>query len=501
LKAAEKTLKENLGIDGTQLRDELLGDAIVAAYRPGPPGKPEQEQGVMLLRARNEKVLADLIERVNKVQKEEGELKDLEERRHKGAVYYRRLEFDKRGERDKPPTFYYVHGPVLALSSQESMLRQVIDCDRRDSGTTGEAARRLRELDAQRALLAVWINPRAFDAEVDHKIAKSSIGRSATVQHFARYWKALDSVVLSLSPRERDINLSLGVRARVEELPPAARRLFGEGTTASAVWRRFPESALLAVGGRFDGATLLDVFDGFLAAENRQALHATLNRQFAALLGEEDFARDVLPALGPDWGLCITAPAPRDKSWIPQTLFALRVDANRTKKALDRKLLGGLDFAARLVILGHNTQHPDEPMALKSGEVDGREVRYLSGERGLPSGLQPAYGLLHGYLLLSSSLDAMSRFANAKPQAADGSAIPLLRISCKDWRAYLRERRQPIVRFLAARNKLSLDAAGQQLNGLLTGLHFIDRIELRQRAAPGQVIFTLSVQTAQALKK
>jgi hypothetical protein len=496
----EAKMKEKLGLDWTRLRDDILGDALVLAYQPGPPGKPEQEQGVLLLRARNAKVLADLIERVNKVQKEEGELKDLEERRHNEAVYYRRLEFDKHTERDKPPTFYYVHGPVLALSSQESMLQKIIEGDRPDAGISGEAARRLRELDAERALLAVWINPRAFDPEVDAKVAKSPIERSATVKYFARYWKALDSVVLSLSPAERDINLSLGVRARVEELPPAARRLFREGATASAVWGLFPESALLAAGGRLDGAALLDVFGGFLTAENRQALHATLNRQFAALLGEEDFARDVLPVLGPDWGLCITAPAPRDKNWMPQTLFALRVDVNR-KKALDRKLLDGLDFAARLLILGHNTQYPDQPMVLKNGEVAGQEVRYLAGERGLPDGLQPAYGLLHGYLILASSLESMNRFANAKPQTAAGSPVPLLRISCKDWRTYLNERREPIVQFLAARNKLSRDAAGQQLNGLLAGLHFIDRIELRQRAAPGQVIFTLSVQTAQALKK
>ncbi|HTU19789.1 MAG TPA: hypothetical protein VMG10_17130 [Gemmataceae bacterium] len=496
----EAKMKDKLGLDWTRLRDDILGDALVLAYRPGPPGKPEQEQGVMLLRARNEKILAELIERLNKLQKEEGELKDLEERRHNGAVYFRRLEFDKRTERDKPPTFYYVHGAVLALSSQESMLRQVMDLDRRDAGPT-EVARRLRELDAERALVAMCINPRAFDAEVDAKVAGSPPERSATVKHFARYWKALDSVVLSLSPTEQDINLSLGVRARVEEMPPAARRLFREAATASEAWRRFPESALLAAGGRIDGATLLEVFGGFLTTENRQALHATLNRQLAALLGEEDFARDVLPALGPDWGLCITAPAPNDKSWMPQTLFALRVDASRTKKALDRKLLGGLDFAARLLLLGHNTQHPDQPMVLKSGEVDGQEVRYLAGERGAASEMQPAYGLLHGYLLLASSVNVMTRFANAKPQAAAGSPIPLLRISCKGWRVYLRERREPIVRFLAARNKLRLDDAGRQLNGLLAELDFINRIELRQRAAPNQVIFTLSVQTAHALKK
>ena len=172
----ETKMKEKIGLDWARLRDDILGDALVLAYRPGPSGKPEQEQGVMLLRARNEKVLADLLDRVNKVQKEEGELKSLEERRHNDIVYYRRLEYDKRTERDKPPTFYYVHGPILAISTQESMIQQVIECD--CTGATnapphsalspqvekgkktkplplggegrvrGEVARRLRELDA-----------------------------------------------------------------------------------------------------------------------------------------------------------------------------------------------------------------------------------------------------------------------------------------------------------------------------------------------------------------
>jgi hypothetical protein len=504
LERFESTMKEKIGLDWAKLRDDILGDALVLAYRPGPPGKPEQEQGVMLLRARNAKVLADLIERINKVQKDEGELKDLQERRYNDTVYYRRLEYDKRGERDKPPSFYYVHDAILALSTQEDMLRQVIACDRtRSSAVVPEAMRRLRELDAERALLAVWINPRAFDAEMQAKLAAAPAERAVPVKQFALYWKALESVVLSLSTADRDINLSLGVRARLDELPPAARRLFREAAATSDVWRRFPESALLAVGGRLDGATLLDVVGGFLSADAQLMLRTTLNRPFATLLGEDDFTRDMLPGLGPDWGLCITAPDARSKNWLPQSLLALRVEATRGKKGLERKLLGALDFAARFVLLGHNNQHPEQPMTLKNGEVNGQDVRYLAGERGLPSGLQPAYGLLSGYLVLSSSLDSMSRFAQATPAAAPvaDAPSPLLRLSIKDWRNYLKERRTPIAAFLADKYKLSGDAANQKLDALLAGLQFVERVELRQRVAPGQVIFTLSAQTTQALKK
>ncbi|SRR5579883_177734 len=513
----ESKMKEKLGLDWTRLRDDILGDALVLGYRPGPPGEPEKEEGFLLLRARNEKVLTELIERVNKVQKEEGELKDLEKRRHNGIVYYRRLEHENRTQRDKPPMFYHVHGPILALTSQESMIRQIIDCDRdRSSDSVPEATRRLRELDAERALMAVWINPRAFDADLDAKAATSLSEGCAAVKHFAQYWKALDSVVLSLSPDDRDIiNLSLGVRARLEAMPPAARRMFREGATASEVWKRFPNSALLAAGSRIDGAALLEVFGGFLATETRQTIKATLNLKLGALLGEEDFARDFLPAFGPDWGLCVTAPSAQDKNWMPQALFALRVAPTRTKKSVETKLLAALDFAARLVIFGHNNEHPDAPLALKNGEADGQEIRYLAGERGLPAGLRPSYALLHGYLVLSSSLDTLTRFAHKttasstpitpqeKTQVSDSASppFPLLRISFKDWRTYLRERREPIVQFLVENEKVGREAAERQLDGLLAGFQFVERIELRQRVAPSQVIFTLSVKTTYALQK
>jgi hypothetical protein len=495
----ESKMKEKLGFDWERLRDDLLGDAVVLAYRPGSPGQPQQEQGVILLRARKEQILTELITRINKVQQEEGMLKGLWERRYNGVVYYRRLEYDKRTKRNKPPIFYYVHGPILALSAQEEMLRQVIDGDRMRPGGYGEAVRRLRELGAERALLAVWLNPRAFDAELDAKIANAPGERSTAIKHFARYWRALDSVVASLSLHERDISVSLGFRACVAELPPAARRLFWEAATVSDVWQRLPSSALLAAGSRLDGVALLDALGGFLTPQGRRTLHATLNRSFATLLSHEDFTGSLLPALGPDWGLCLNPPDAG--TGMPCLLFALRVNASRTKKNIDGVLLALLDFAARLIILTHNHQHPDSSMKLQTGAIHGQDVRYLSCARGLPAGVQPAYGLLDGYLVLASSLESINRFANAKPQAPADASVPLLRISFKDLRTYLMKNRPSIVQFFIERNKLSRDAARQQVDDLLAGMHLVERAELNQRSAPGQVIFTLTVQATRTLTK
>jgi hypothetical protein len=493
----EIKLKEKLGLDWKQLRDDILGDAVVLAYRPGPPGKPEQEQGLILVRARNAKALADLIERLNKAQKEEGTLKELEELRHASSTYYRRI------ERDKPPTFYYVHGPVLVVSSQEDMLRQAIDCDRtRAPDAEPAVTRRLRELDAERALFAMWINPRAFDAEIESKVAGLPADRVPTVKHFGLYWKALDSIVLSLRPAGRDVHLSLGMRARVEELPEAARRLFREASTPSELWKRFPEHALLAISDRLDTAAFFDVLGGFLTSQGKEAMSADFNRQLGSLLGG-DLRKEVLPALGPDWGLCVTAPDAKDKSWVPRILFALRVAPTKSTVRLDRTLFSSLDFAARLVVFGHNQNHPEQPIAFKTTEVDKHEVHYLEGDSAFPSGVQPAYALLHGYLVLSSSIEGLRQFAQTAPASLPpaNAPVPLVRISFTDWRGYLKERREPIAQFIADTHSLNRDAAEQQLDNFLASLQFVDRLQLHRRSTSGQVIFTLSVRMTQAIQK
>src|SRR5262249_17200175 len=48
-------LLDPLGLDWVQLRDDVLGEALIFAYRPGPPGSPEKEQGLVLLRVQNAK--------------------------------------------------------------------------------------------------------------------------------------------------------------------------------------------------------------------------------------------------------------------------------------------------------------------------------------------------------------------------------------------------------------------------------------------------------------
>ena len=51
LEAVDKLIAKQVGIGWAALRDDVLGEAVVFAYRPGPPGRPQQEQGLVLVRA------------------------------------------------------------------------------------------------------------------------------------------------------------------------------------------------------------------------------------------------------------------------------------------------------------------------------------------------------------------------------------------------------------------------------------------------------------------
>src|SRR5260370_16475389 len=61
----EKQLQNLIGLNSEELRDDILGDAVVFAFRPAPPGKPEKEEGLILVRARSEKKLQTLVDHIN----------------------------------------------------------------------------------------------------------------------------------------------------------------------------------------------------------------------------------------------------------------------------------------------------------------------------------------------------------------------------------------------------------------------------------------------------
>lgn len=493
----EKDVAALIGLDGKQLRDEVFGDALVLAYRPGPPGKPEQEQGLFLVHAREPKLLAKMIDQINAKQKEAGDLKTLEEKQYKGTTYFKRTE-------KKATTFYFLDGPVFLFTGQENMLEEALERGLAKKDGEAPLTRRFRELGADRTLLSLWINPRAFDAqlEADRVNKNKTPAEIAFANALTPYWKALDSIVVSAA-LEKELSVRLGLQMRTEELPAAARQFLKEAAKPSEVWSAMPEDAMFAVGGRLDLAALFEVLGEFMPEANRKNAREDLNRLIAAALGKEDFIKEVLPHIGPDFGMYVSAPPTSDKAWFPQTVLAVRVNDGAERPPFSRSVLLGLNAYAFATVQIYNKAHPQEKMSLKTAFQGNREVHYLVNERGFPPDCQPALALHKNYIVFASSPTVLGRFtADFKPGTAKATEeVPLLRASLKDLRRWLKEREEVLIPIVAEQNKLTNDEAQQRMSTLRTGLEFVDRLEISQRPTPGQVVFTLTLQTAKPLRK
>jgi hypothetical protein len=486
---------EKVGLDWARLRDDILGDALVLAFRPGPPGQPQQDKGLFLLRAQNAQALTDLITRFNDSQKKADVLKDLQELEYNGVKYVRRVS-------NRDTTYYLQRGPILLLTSQEEMIKQALDQDRAlAQDAEPPLTRHLKQLSADRALLALWVNPRAFDAAVKGRVTQVPPSEVPAATTVATCWKSVEGIVLSLH-LDRDVELVLGLRARTGQLPTPTRHFLAQASQPCELWRLFHDDSLLALNGRLDFPALLDTIGELLSPKTRQTLHGDLNNTLGATLGR-NFVKDVLPYLGPDLGLCVTAPAKQAKGWVPHLLLALRVAKGDPVAPADQAALSVVQLLAQVAIFAHNSQRPSQLLELKKRTVDKGEIRFVSGDGVFPPGVQPAFALHGGYLVLASSPDIIERFAQPQPgnAAAPEKGIPLLRISFQAWRTYLKERRAELIEVMTANKELTPEEAGKRLDGLVESLRLLDRLELRQRTSKDQVVFTLSLQPSLPLKK
>jgi hypothetical protein len=495
----DRTLSTQLGVSAVQWRDELIGDAVVMAYQAGPPGRPDLEQGLVLTWARDPKLAADLIDRLNAAQQKSGEVRDVAVREHQGRKYTRRFNTKTGGDE-----FIWQRGGVVAFTNQESALRRLIDLDQQappaDAGPS-PVGQQLRALGIERSLAAWWINPRSFDPELDRKVAAAKGAEKAFLQNFRRYWLALEGAALFLR-LDKQIELGVALRARTEELPAPARRLFTEADKPSALWGTFSDDALVALAGRIDLASLAEAVGEFLTPEARHAARLAAEQSVGAVpgLGRDRLAA-VLGRLGPDLGFAVSAPAPADPGWQPRALMAVRL---RTDPAEAAAVLNALQFFAGFAAFSYNSRHEDQ-IRLDRARVDGADVHFLANDTGFPPGLQPAFAVKGGFLVVADSVEAIRRFRPSADgpavPAPNGGEVPWLRVSLKSLGDYLTSRRPAIRTFLTQDRQLSTAEADRQLDTVLMGLELLDRVEVFHKSGAGTVLVTLRIRTVVPLRK
>jgi len=110
--------------------------------------------------------------------------------------------------------------------------------------------------------------------------------------------------------------------------------------------------------------------------------------------------------------------------------------------------------------------------------------------------------LVDGYLLFASSPEVLRAFTTSPAGALELKIgeVPLLRMSVKDLRQFLKERHDALASYLAAKNDLPREEVSRKLGSLVEALQFVDRLEVSHRSQAGQVNLTLRLSLAYPLK-
>jgi hypothetical protein len=213
--------------------------------------------------------------------------------------------------------------------------------------------------------------------------------------------------------------------------------------------------------------------------------------------------------------------------------------------------LRALQVLAGLAVFDHNRNGKGQ-LRLRELRLEQVEGMYLTGDGGLPEGLEPTFALKGGYLVLATSPAALARLAVpsaapappevpllrlslrglagcvgartpqgalalnagclllassplalerlAAPAAGFFTEVPLLRVSLRGLAGLVRSRSGAVAAHLADRNRVPPEVAARWVDGLLAALSLADRLELTQRAEAGQVTWSLRLRGGEGPK-
>ena len=488
IRDTEKILTAILGISTADLRDELLGDAIVLAYQPGPPGKPDAESGSILLKARNPEKLRKLIDKFNAAQKDGGELTEVVERTHRERTYQRRVKSNGKSE------YYILEGGLFVFAAQESAITAVIDQQLAPADNVSRVAKAIADLGVADAFLVCWVNPRRLDAEMlaHAKAAEEPKDRAAREQ-VRKLWSAVDQFAIYLDVRS-DLEIGIAATYRAEAMPPEWKNAFDAAPARSALWQSIPDDALFAIAGHATANQIIGLMLSFSPEADKLSARKEIEKALGAIVGKGKLPA-VLSGVGPDIAIWAAKP---NKGFFPAIAMAVQVDA--TDPAVPVAVKKAVDFYAQFAQFEYNRKN-DDAIEQIDDKTGGWDVKSFANPKRFPPGVEPAYAMKDGYLLFGSSPAVVRSFVAPTKRESATTDVPLVRVSATAVREYLKSHQTPFVQWLSEVQSRPVDELQKELKSLGDILEAFDRIELVVRGNGQKIRLGLKVKFVQPLEK
>lgn len=431
-----KLLQTRAGIEAVtgkpfaRFANEMFGDEVVVAVYVNDRGR---SQGVLLTRTAGVDVLNAAIESWNRA-----EQPTTSTHGESGRRYFRRVVRRKQGRLE---TLYYTKlGRTLAVSDHEAMIRRVIDLDR----MTGPARRQndlsgkslLESTVYQRAagslpaktVASVYFNPRAWD----NRFAAGS-QRSGTEQVLVALWRRCRSVIIGLRLDE-GIVFDAVVDYDGTGAPEEWTRFVRQTAGPPAFFQKVPRRALLTFAGQFSPSSLRQLINRQISASPRNRWDSIRQVSRGLLLGL-DVVDDVLPRLGPNWGVYLVPRTRASKSGtgsrLPPVngLLAIELATEKSRApgqpTLRAALENGLNTGLNILAALYNNQSSGPPAIVRTRRRKTGVVHWIEGI----DGYQPAYALAPTHLIFAGSPQLVDEFMATNPRTALASSPNYVNLS------------------------------------------------------------------------
>jgi hypothetical protein len=494
-----------LGTNLTDVRDELVGDAVVLALRlpPDAPADASQAKGILLVQARDPALLGRLIRVVNTIQQESGELAGVAQRQRNGTTYHVR-EFPAAANR--PPEWYVAYSDgTFAFSNSEALIQSVIDRkargqDDKDGAKAGPKVdpglgglTRLKAVQSklpERALARLFIDPRQFERLLAGAPRPSKPSEARITATLERYLAAVDYAGAALTWNDESIVIHSVETLNPSLLDPWLRHWAGDTRRVDPTLARVPPSALAVASGHVDALAFFDAIAQIVPLEDQPKL-TNIETMVTGLMLGHDLRSKVLPGVGPGAIAYLDAPsdmeeqggalgrpptpaAPEGWPFPPVMAISLGGDSGPEASAnlaaavengirtvlavvaMDEKRAQGQSRIANRVVAGTTvtTLRPPVPFAYAVDRVRARLI------------LSHSPGAIVRYLESSTDPKAGERFGRLRA-AAFADAVTY---ACVDFDAVQNlaaKHRSRLVQTLAARQKRTVDEADRDLSHVL----------------------------------
>jgi hypothetical protein len=328
LRRSRDQIEAALGVKLTEICDELFGDSVVLALRlpQDAPADASQARGLLLFQARNNALLARLVQAINDKQKEGGELAEVIDREHGGTTYHMR-EFPPAAERPAEWYVTYADG-TFAFSNSESLIKSVID--RKGSGNSRKPAdisgshgdsgsghqRNLTELDRfqsvrrrmpEQFVARLFVEPRQIVRLIAASPTPSKAADATIVAMLQRYLGAVEYAAASLAWNDKGVVLQTVETLDRSKLDPWLLRWARNNLQADVTLSRVPDTTLAVASGHLDAPAVLEAISEIVPNDDQPKLK-NLQAILTGLLLGQDLRTRILPQLGPSVIAYVEAP-------------------------------------------------------------------------------------------------------------------------------------------------------------------------------------------------